>query len=357
MEKTSNTIGILLKEHRSELRITLFAIVFFFLAHFVPLPGIDEETIRLFFGEPHISILTSALSDWSIVIIGFSLLSILLQKSDTFSTSHWAAPFAKPVITVTLILSALHSYQWALNLASTASADSGADRSIVVFTMTFSAVAGAALVIALSNLIERYGIGFGFWVMVGLSSILRWNSQISKLPKALIEGATDLSHLLIEAIILALSFFFMIAVLNVRIKNRQPNSVAILWPWMIAPYLSEAIIYALKSLNYESLNYYISQHSPYLANRLNLILMLGFGWYFLRTDDKLSVKLLTLLGFACIVMLDIAKQDLGFDWYPIPLILIPILSIAAQSIILAYRDAFQRNSLRTALNFAEGKTS
>jgi SecY len=235
---------------------TLLALLAYRIASHLPLPGLDLAYISQLGTDDRIrprvdalmSILALGVLPWFSALTFVELLTVVLPSTWTerFASSGHAPPFSRVVIGLALTIAALQGLGVAE--AMTAQAKMVVEPgSAFLLSAVVTLVGGTAFLIALALLIERYGLGHGFWIMLAASMLAQLQSHFGVMLLMLREGmASPAATIIAIASTVAISVL-IVGNLEARPRANMTNLGIFIWPLVLAS-LASAIIVDIASL-------------------------------------------------------------------------------------------------------------
>jgi SecY len=231
--------------------ITLAALVAYRLASHLPLPGLDLAYISQLWTDDRIrprvdalmSILALGVIPWFFALTFVELLTVVPPNSWTvrFTSSGHAQPFSRLVIGLALTIAALQG----LGVAEAMTAQSKMvvePGSAFLVSTVVTLVGGTAFLIALGLLIERHGVGHGFWIMLAASMVAQLQSHIGGMLLMLREGmASPAATFIAIASTVAISVL-IVGILEARRRANETSLGIFIWPLVLASLASAVIV-------------------------------------------------------------------------------------------------------------------
>jgi SecY len=220
---------------------TLALLAAYRVGNFIPLTGIDLQVLSGQGGgsAERFSVNALGIVPWLSALTLIELAALVLPErvSARFTRHGHARPFSLEVIVLALVLATIqgigvsHAFMQVPRLVI----DPGH-----WFTLTTSVTlaTGTVLTIAVARLVERHGIGYGFWIMLAAWSISVIAPHARQLYAMLSQGAASLPLGLAAlasdvAIIMA-----VIGLLQARRAAGFTKAEPVLWPLALAPLVS-----------------------------------------------------------------------------------------------------------------------
>jgi hypothetical protein len=248
------TQAIALKEfemHPTKLQIaslwltTIALLVVFRFAGYIPIPGLDLAGAGNFTGSnfQRFSIVALGMVPWlsALTLVEFAVLVLPVSLGERFARNGHAKPFSAEVILIALLIAALQGYGVTTALMHVPNLVDDPDtwfQASAILTL----VAGTVLTVAIAHLIERHGIGYGFWVMLATWSLGAFETNLIQFFRILAIGQVGpLTGLLVLVgdIIIVVA---VVALLKARAGAGLPNAEPIIWPPVLAPLITGWII-------------------------------------------------------------------------------------------------------------------
>jgi hypothetical protein len=218
--------------------VTAAAFVVYRLGSKIPLPGVDVTQFVLhgIGALDRVSLFALGLWPWLSALTVVELAVFLLPSTAIarLGLAGSNTPFSGLIIGLALLFAAMQGYGVAVALTHLPQMVSSPGTSFVIGTAA-SLCAGTALVMTLARIIERQGVGHGFWVMLAGSMLAGVPGQALQLFAAVAQGAASLSAV---AATLALDVAIIAAVVALVLARRQAglnNAEPVIWPVILAP--------------------------------------------------------------------------------------------------------------------------
>jgi preprotein translocase subunit SecY len=231
--------------------VTLAALLAYRLASHVPLPGLDLAYISQLGTDDRIrprvdalmSILALGLLPWFSALTFVELLTVVLPSSWTarFTSSGHAPPFSRVVIGLALTIAALQG----LGVAEAMIAQSKMvvePGSAFLLSAVVTLAGGTAFLIALGLLIERQGLGHGFWIMLAASVVSQMPSHIGVMLMMLTEGMASPAATIIPVASVAVIATLVVAIIEARRRAKLTSLSILIWPLVLASLASGIIV-------------------------------------------------------------------------------------------------------------------
>jgi preprotein translocase subunit SecY len=231
--------------------VTIFALILIRTLFHIPIPGTSDFVLRMAndggqFG-PVVSGLPASLSVAAIALSPWLTVAILGQiyvmfapagLSRLVAANGFIKPFSWIVIFGAMAISYLQASGVAFSISGIILPPNSDDFQQVAIV---SLMAGTAVTIVCAFVIERFGIGRGFWVTFAALSIINLSAEFSQLIEAVSSGIVAPAALVLAAAVLAgLVALIIFAVLHAQ---RQCASFQfVVWPLLISSLLSVPLI-------------------------------------------------------------------------------------------------------------------
>ena len=325
----------ILKQRRIQLLVTGFALFVYFAGFHIPLPFMPQEmasNVRL--AKPF-SIFALGLSSWvySVAIAELLLLIFPRLRVDSRLENRHANPFGQRVVAFAVIISFFQGLGVANAMAALAQPQSTAGF-LSVFPAAISLAAGLAIVIALAGLIERSGIGMGFWVMLVAGAIFGMARDIGEIPNMLANRSTTFQDFVFWGLVSTLSITITVYLIKVRQSNDREDISLLLWPFVVAEIFLGPIMMILQYILPMGWQAFLSAHfGIYFA--LHGVLVLVFVFIYSRNE---KFPLLTLLAVGLLLFLGNAYLIIPFPRLPLNTLALVLFSYACVTLFNEYTD-------------------
>jgi SecY len=236
--------------------VTLVELLAYRLASHVPFPGLDLAYISQLGTDDRIrprvdalmSILALGVLPWFSALTFVELDAIALpdQRTKRFTTSGHAQPFSRIVIGLALTIAALQGLCVAETMAAQAKmvVEPG---SAFLPSAVVTLVGGTAFLIALALLIERYGLGHGFWIMLAASMLAQLPSHIGVMLLMLRERMASPASTMIAITSVAAITSLVVAIIEARRRAKFTSLSIVIWQLVLAS-LASGVIVGIASL-------------------------------------------------------------------------------------------------------------
>ena len=227
--------------------VTLAALVAYRIGAFLPLPGINLQAVAADSNFTSIlgrlSILALGVLPWFSALTFVELLNVALPQSWTarFRSHEHAQPFSRVVVILALVIAALQGF--GIAEAMTAQGKMVLEPGAAFLTSSVvSFVGGTAFLMALGILIERQGIGHGFWMLLA-ASILASLPNHANLMLIMLRHGMSSPAAIVVAVVSALAIVALIVgILETRRRANLPGVEKFFWPLVLASLVSAIIV-------------------------------------------------------------------------------------------------------------------
>jgi hypothetical protein len=228
--------------------VTIGVLIIYCLGTHLPLPGLDPEKLT------QIASAESSLTRVSIFAIGITPLVTVLIVAELFKTlfpdaRRWeqakprnAAVLAGNLIALALVLSAIDAAGHAATLETISGLvlDPG---SWFLVQSTITLVAATAVLIVLARAIDRYGIGYGVWLIYLAPALSQLPHHVATIVNAYSVINVDLRGVLTAAYpVVAIAALVTLLLAD---SSRRQVGHALLWPMLIGALLTSWAIDAI----------------------------------------------------------------------------------------------------------------
>lgn len=270
--------------------ITLGLLAVYRIGNFIPIPGLELGVLNGQGSGRNISINGLGITPWLSALTLVELAAILLPQrfSASFTRNGHARPFSLEVTLLALLFTAVQAggISQALLAFQGLVIDPGAG-----FTQktTAALVVGTALVIALARLIEQYGVGHGFWIMLAVGSIDAMVPNVQNFFLLLNQGALSWPQMLAVlagdvAIVVA-----VVALLTARRTAGFTGAGVLLWPLLLAPLVSGWLV-VLPAVAGLQIFHWLAPGNPIgfalIAFILNIPIIIGFTFRYAAREGS-----------------------------------------------------------------------
>jgi SecY len=231
--------------------VTLAALVAYRLGEHVPLPGINPAFLSQFAGNDlnrpsalaRVSILALGVLPWFSALTLVEFMAILLPESWTrrFATAGHAQPFSRFVIGLALVLTALQGLGIAQAMQAMPNMVTAPGPEFIASAVT-TLLAGSAFLIALALVIERQGIGLGFWIMLAVSMLAQLPSHIGLMLLMFTEGMASPAATIAAVASTAAIVTLIVGILEARRRASLTSLGIFIWPLALASLTSGFIV-------------------------------------------------------------------------------------------------------------------
>jgi hypothetical protein len=224
---TQPTMGLVVP-----LLVTLAMLAAIRFLHHIPIAGVAEFAARDHASNmARFSIVAVALQAWLVA-------SILMQLVVMIAPEKWTRNlirngYVNPFGLVVLLLTAGVAYSQASGIAvAFETMIQPINNKWFQFFVIGSLVAGTGIIIACSWLIERFGLGRGFWIVLAAQSIIDMANSVSQPFMMMNSGALGTTAIIMApAAVIIVAVFIILVTLHVKIGGGKLELVA--WPLLL----------------------------------------------------------------------------------------------------------------------------
>ena len=328
--------------------VTLGVIALMRLLAVIPLPGLNPGMSENYAGAvERVSLLSLNITPWlsAVILAEAAILILPLEWTRWLRHRGHADPFAPAVLIFTLAVAAFQSVGISIALESIPNAipEPGLESRLGAAA---SLTGATAVMIAGARLIQKRGIGHGFWVLWSLLAVFDFRDSVSQLADAGKQGLLSLPAVLTLAGCLAASFAIVIFVLQARRRAGLAAAAPLIWPipvcLTVLPWLSAGADFAFGDGN-RFLNAVMPDRSPGFA--VFALAMTGTALIYGRRENHISLAFAGAGALIAVLALSYAPGALftpgGGHFVPGPLLQAYFVPLAA-SLGLALRQDFSR---------------
>jgi preprotein translocase subunit SecY len=342
--------------------ITLGALLVAQLGTFIPLPGINPETVANLLNQSSSHLATLAWSHLSVFGLGmtpiFSAL-ILAEVLMLINSSKRRLPvdlatretFNRGILVAGLFFAALQAWGISLGLE-------GVSRTVDETGFMFrtscivSMVAATAFLSWLASLITRHGLGSGFWFLLLVPSLVGTIKCATSM-----KSAVDMGALPSDFLILPLAVFAALSVALVALERANPGlaqSGSTIWPLVLAATCASwLVIPALVYMNPNEMNGSISKLQPrhYVTFAAFAILVPVFSLWRMRSLKDANAGAaavntpLTIAGVLAAIMILTEYMIAKIGFYDLP---VGEDQVTAVAVALCALQAIRASKIRSA---------
>lgn len=268
---------------------TIAALVAYHAAGYVPLPGVDPlaASVAGQLGRTRFSIMALGMVPWLSALMLFEVLALALPQwlSRRFTTEGYADPFSLPVLGLALTIAALQAYGVTTAMTSMAGLVADPTAATKIGMMT-SMTAGTALAMALAHLVNRVGVGRGFWVMLAGAFVPQFLQAISLNAGFVRYGMSSGLSLLFAIATAAVALGATVAILEARNASGFKSALPVVLPQLLGGVAASwvmALIFAVAGHD----AVHLLQPGSIVAGLLTAALAVGFlAVYTLREQSQ-----------------------------------------------------------------------
>lgn len=326
-----------LKQRQTQLLVTGFALIVYFAGFHVPLPFMPQEMASNVLPPKPFSVFALGLSSWVYAVSIAELLLLIFPRlrGDSRPENRHANPLSQLVVAFALIISFFQGFGLANSMAALAQSPSTSVLSL--FPPAISSAAGLAIVIALAGLIERSGIGMGFWVVLVVGAIFAIAREIGEIPNMLADPRTDFQDFVFWALASVLSISLMVYLIKVRQSNGREDISALLWPFIVAEMFLGPILIILQYILPAGWQAFLSVHFG-IYFFLHGVLVLVLVSIYSRDEKFPLLKWLTVLVVGSLLFLGNAYLIIPFPRLPLSTLVLVLFSYACVTLFNEYTD-------------------
>ena len=338
----------ILKQRQTQLLVTGVALFVYFGGFHIPLPFMPQEMASNVQLAKPFSVFALGQSSWvySVSVAELLLLIFPRLRKDSRSENRHANPFGLPIVAFALVISFFQGFGIADSMAALARSPSTTSF-LSLFPAAISLTAGVAIVIALAGLIERSGIGMGFWVMLVASAIFGIARDIGEISNMLADRSTTFQDFVFWALASVLSITLMVYLIKVRQSHGREDIGSLLWPLIVAETLLGPILMVLQYILPKEWQAFLSAHfGIYFA--LHGVLVLVFVFIYSRDGKFPLLNWLTLLAMGLLLFLGNAYLIGPFPRLPLSTLALVLFSYACVMLFNEYTDNRRKIALAQA---------
>ncbi len=217
--------------------ITFVALIAIRLLHHIPIVGIADVLARIsFVPAPTYSIAAVALKSWLTASAWIQLLVVILPQRWTLHLIRdgYINPFGVIVLLVTSGLACSHAYGVVTALG--AMTDQPTNQSFHLLAIG-SLVAGTAAFVALAWVIDRFGIGYGFWIAIAIQTTLETSTTMLQWFSMLGFG-TFAPTTIITAGAILVAMVTLIVLITLHARSHGGSLELVVWPLLVVVVVS-----------------------------------------------------------------------------------------------------------------------
>jgi hypothetical protein len=220
---------------------TLALLLAYRLGNFIPVSGLELSALNLqgLGSFERFSINALGMVPWlsAVTLVEFVAILSPEQLSSKFTRNGHARPFSSEVIILALLFATLQGVGISTALMHVPG--------LVIepghgFTLTTAATlaTGTVVTIALARLIERHGVGYGFWIMLAAWSIGSIAPHVTQLIAMLSQGATSLPIGIAAVASDVAIIAAVVALQQARCTAGFTRAEPVVWPLAFAPLIA-----------------------------------------------------------------------------------------------------------------------
>lgn len=216
--------------------ITLLVGMAIWLLLLMPIPGLPADTAMLRSPgiEGSLSVAMIALQTWSaaVILAQLAVLALPARWTTRVAAGGLVNPLSLPILALSAVIACGRAWHQANAFSAMALLTGGGGSHALVLA---SLLIGTALVIAGAWVIERHGVGHGFWVVLAVYTIAEGALAVLQIPWML---ALAPPGAVVNAFASALGAVLLAAWLTAHILSRGGRFEHVAWPGLMALYLS-----------------------------------------------------------------------------------------------------------------------
>lgn len=328
------------RQYRTQILVTCFALIVFFAGFHVPLPAQPQVLASYVRYSNPISVFALGLLPWVYSVVAAETLLLIfpaLRLSARLANGH-ANPFGRRVLIFAIIISLVQGYGIANGLAALDQSSSSANYLLLLLNAV-SMAAGMATIVALAQLIERSGIGMGFWVMIVAGNIFSFSKSAIEIPSMLSTGNITYREILIWGLASALAAAILVFLVLLQQDNGRNKIGALLWPFLFAGVLLTPLLSALQYVMPLEWQYSLLSDQRSFPTLSHALLVLFFASVFSRREKSSLPSWLELLALGLFLTLPVCSQSSLFRYFLLDGLSVALLAYASITIISQYKDS------------------
>ena len=339
----------ILRQRQTQLLVTGFALFVYFAGFHIPLPFMPQEMASNVQQAKPFSLFALGLSSWVYAVSIAELLLLIFPRlrADSRPENRHANPFGQLVVAFALIISFFQGFGLANSMAALAQSPSTSGF-LSLFPAAISLAAGLAIVIALAGLIERSGIGMGFWVVLVAGAIFSLANWMTEIPSMIADGSATYRDLLIWGILSILSISALVLLVMLHQNKSQDAMGILIWPWLLGELLLAPIFVALQFVLPVEWSEFMFSHSGFFFTLMNGFVVLGFAAIYSRREKPSVLKWFTLIVLALILIATNAYESLLSRILSLSVLNLTLLAFACVNVFNQYTENQRKNAMAQA---------
>jgi hypothetical protein len=340
----------ILKQRQTQLLVTGFALLAYFAGFHIPLPFIPQEMPSNVQLANRFSVFALALSPWiySVAVAELLLLIFPRLRADSRLENRHANPFGERVVAFAFIISFFQGLGLANAMAALAQPQLTTSY-LSLFPAAISLTAGLAIVIALAGLIERPGIGMGFWVMLVAGAIFSLANRVTEIPSMVANGRATYSDLLIWGILSILSIAALVSLVMLHQRKGHDAIGILIWPWILGDVLLTPILAALQFALPIEWSGFLFSHSIFFFTLINGLLVLSLVTIYSGHKNSSPLKWLTLIVLALVLIATNVWESSLSRLLSLGVLDLTLLAFASVNIFSQYIESQRQTAMAHAL--------
>jgi hypothetical protein len=339
----------IVKQRQTQLLVTGFALIVYFAGFHIPLPFMPQEMASNVQLAQPFSVFVLGLSSWVYAVSVAELLLLIFPRLrvDSRPENRHANPFGQMVVAFALIIAFFQGFGLANSMAALAQSPSTSSF-LSLFPTAISLAAGLAIVIALAGLIERSGIGMGFWVMLVAGAIFSLANRITVIPGMVANGEATYRDLLIWGILSILSIAALVALVMLHQRKSQDAMGILIWPWLLGELLLGPLFVALQYVLPAEWSGFMFSHSGFFFTLINGLLVLGFAAIYSGREKPPGLKWFTLIVLALVLIATSAYESWLSRILSLGVLNLTLLAFACVNVLNQYTENQRKIALAQA---------
>jgi hypothetical protein len=329
----------ILKQRQTQLLVTGFALIVYFAGFHIPLPFMPQEMASNVQLAKPFSVFALGLSSWVYAVSVTELLMLIFPRlrADSRPENRHANPFGQLVVAFALIISFFQGLGLANSMAALAQSPS-TNSLLSLFPAAISLAAGLAIVIALAGLIERSGIGMGFWVVLAAGAIFSLANRMTEIPGMVANGNATYRDLLIWGTLSILSIAALVSLVMLHQKMSRDAMGILIWPWLLGDLFLAPIFAALQFMLPAEWSEFMFSHSGFFFTLMNGVVVLGFAAIYSSCEKPSVLKWLTLIVLALVLIATSAYESLLSRILSLSVLVLTLLAFACVNVFNQYTE-------------------
>lgn len=308
--------------------ITLLVLIAYAAASFVQLPSLNMVIV----GELLAMGSADAFARTSIVALGilpWLSVCILLETIATLIPPARRLPlfggtcinvFHPIVIGLSLLVAALQAYGVSTGLQGAGLLQAPVD-TINQISIIASLVGGTALTIIAGRIIDKDGIGYGFWTMLAVGFVSVMVGAFASVSQLVIQGVVSDNSFLLEMLIVSVAICAIVWLTTLLLRSGANDIGLILWPSLVAVQLAGLLVGGLLFI-FPEMEFITAQSGiriiSILLAAISVVLIAVFAWLSMRRADAkalaLPSALVVIALFLTPYIFELTSSQSNFVW-------------------------------------------